>query len=133
MCWPATPRPHRRGPSPRASPHASPRVPRGSPSVRVQDYLLRNYNLYRLESCYEIREHLEENVKRLAPRCRRQTYGETNAGPSQAMAIAVAIAIAQPRACARTVSARSQMFARGGWMAGRGGGEEGVRADQLAR
>jgi intron-binding protein aquarius len=32
------------------------------------DYLLRNYTLYRLESTYEIRQDVEDVVKRMAPR-----------------------------------------------------------------
>ncbi|KAI8808929.1 intron-binding protein aquarius-like protein [Cladochytrium replicatum] len=36
--------------------------------LTVHDYLLRNYNLYRLESIYSIRQDLEDVVRRLAPR-----------------------------------------------------------------
>ncbi|OBZ82904.1 Intron-binding protein aquarius [Choanephora cucurbitarum] len=36
--------------------------------LTLHDYLLRNFILYRLESAYEIRQDLEDVVKRLAPR-----------------------------------------------------------------
>lgn len=35
----------------------------------VLDYLLRNFNLFRLESTYEIRQDVEDAVVRLDPRC----------------------------------------------------------------
>lgn len=49
------------------------------PKINLQfltfsDYLLRNYNLYRLEACYEIRSSLEEVMKHVKPRRRRATY-----------------------------------------------------------
>ncbi|KAG9303733.1 hypothetical protein G9A89_018630 [Geosiphon pyriformis] len=36
--------------------------------LTIHDYLLRNFNLFRLESTYEIRQDIEDVVKRLAPR-----------------------------------------------------------------
>jgi intron-binding protein aquarius len=45
------------------------------------DYLFRNYNLYRLEACYEIREHLMDVIKHVKPRKRRVTY-ESSATPT---------------------------------------------------
>ncbi|KAI8070842.1 P-loop containing nucleoside triphosphate hydrolase protein [Gongronella butleri] len=36
--------------------------------LTLHDYLLRNYNLFRLESAYEIRQDIEDAVKRLGPR-----------------------------------------------------------------
>ncbi|KAK9707723.1 hypothetical protein K7432_010019 [Basidiobolus ranarum] len=36
--------------------------------LTIHDYLLRNFNLFRLESTYEIREDIEDAVKRLAPK-----------------------------------------------------------------
>ncbi|KAI7884684.1 P-loop containing nucleoside triphosphate hydrolase protein [Lichtheimia hyalospora FSU 10163] len=36
--------------------------------LTIHDYLLRNFTLFRLESSYEIRQDLEDVVKRLAPR-----------------------------------------------------------------
>jgi intron-binding protein aquarius len=49
------------------------------PKINLQfltftDYLLRNYKLYRLEACYEIRASLEEVLKHVKPRSRRATY-----------------------------------------------------------
>ncbi|ORX52031.1 P-loop containing nucleoside triphosphate hydrolase protein [Hesseltinella vesiculosa] len=41
--------------------------------LTLHDYLLRNYNLFRLESYYEIRQDVEDAVKRLGPRL---TYPE---------------------------------------------------------
>lgn len=38
------------------------------------DYLMRNYNLYSLEACYDIRESLIETVKHVKPRARRVSY-----------------------------------------------------------
>ena len=38
------------------------------------DYLMRNYNLYSLEACYDIRENLMEAVKHMKPRARRVSY-----------------------------------------------------------
>ena len=48
-------------------------VPLALPKLNLQfltihDYLLRNFNLFRLETTYEIRQDLEDVVKRLAPR-----------------------------------------------------------------
>ena len=45
--------------------------------LTFSDYLLRNYNLYRLEACYEIREHLVEVIKHVKPRKRRVSYEST--------------------------------------------------------
>ncbi|KAJ3073543.1 hypothetical protein HDU98_001283 [Podochytrium sp. JEL0797] len=36
--------------------------------LTMHDYLLRNFNLYRLEAAYEIRQDIEDAVKRLAPK-----------------------------------------------------------------
>ncbi|ORX76621.1 hypothetical protein K493DRAFT_108639 [Basidiobolus meristosporus CBS 931.73] len=36
--------------------------------LTIHDYLLRNFNLFRLESAYEIRQDIEDAVKRLAPK-----------------------------------------------------------------
>ena len=36
--------------------------------LTIHDYLLRNFNLFRLETTYEIRQDIEDVVKRLAPR-----------------------------------------------------------------
>jgi len=36
--------------------------------LTLHDYLLRNYNLFRLEANYEIREDLEDVIKRVGPR-----------------------------------------------------------------
>lgn len=36
--------------------------------LTFHDYLLRNYDLYRLESCYEIRLDIEDAIRRVAPR-----------------------------------------------------------------
>ncbi|RUP52308.1 hypothetical protein BC936DRAFT_148195 [Jimgerdemannia flammicorona] len=36
--------------------------------LTIHDYLLRNFNLFRLESTYQIRQDIEDVVKRLAPR-----------------------------------------------------------------
>ncbi|KAI9345230.1 hypothetical protein BDR26DRAFT_1005595 [Obelidium mucronatum] len=36
--------------------------------LTMHDYLLRNFNLYRLETAYEIRQDVEDAVKRLAPK-----------------------------------------------------------------
>lgn len=36
--------------------------------LTLHDYLLRNFNLFRLESNYEIRQDIEDAVKRLGPR-----------------------------------------------------------------
>ncbi|KAL1919017.1 uncharacterized protein VTP21DRAFT_2398 [Calcarisporiella thermophila] len=36
--------------------------------LTIHDYLLRNFNLFRLESAYEIRQDIEDVVKRLGPR-----------------------------------------------------------------
>lgn len=36
--------------------------------LTIHDYLLRNFTLFRLESCYEIRQDIEDVVKRLSPR-----------------------------------------------------------------
>ncbi|CAO3585639.1 unnamed protein product [Absidia cylindrospora] len=41
--------------------------------LTIHDYLLRNFNLFRLESSYEIRQDIEDVVKRLGPRL---TYPE---------------------------------------------------------
>lgn len=41
--------------------------------MTLHDYLLRNFNLFRLESSYEIRQDIEDVVKRLGPRL---TYPE---------------------------------------------------------
>ncbi|CAO3600533.1 unnamed protein product [Absidia cylindrospora] len=41
--------------------------------LTIHDYLLRNFNLFRLESSYEIRQDIEDAVKRLGPRL---TYPE---------------------------------------------------------
>ena len=38
------------------------------------DYLMRNYNLYSLEACYDIRESLIETIKHVKPRARRVSY-----------------------------------------------------------
>ncbi|KAJ3027064.1 hypothetical protein HDV00_011403, partial [Rhizophlyctis rosea] len=36
--------------------------------LTIHDYLLRNFNLFRLESTYDIRQDVEDSVQRLAPR-----------------------------------------------------------------
>lgn len=36
--------------------------------LTMHDYLLRNFNLYRLESNYEIKGDVEDIIRRLAPR-----------------------------------------------------------------
>ncbi|KAJ3018195.1 UNVERIFIED_CONTAM: hypothetical protein HDU68_011284 [Siphonaria sp. JEL0065] len=36
--------------------------------LTMHDYLLRNFNLYRLETAYEIRQDVEDAIKRLAPK-----------------------------------------------------------------
>ncbi len=36
--------------------------------LTLHDYLLRNFNLFRLESSYEIRQDIEDVVKRISPR-----------------------------------------------------------------
>ncbi|KAI8086379.1 P-loop containing nucleoside triphosphate hydrolase protein [Halteromyces radiatus] len=41
--------------------------------LTIHDYLLRNFNLFRLESSYEIRQDIEDVIKRLGPRL---TYPE---------------------------------------------------------
>ena len=35
--------------------------------LTLHDYLLRNFNLFRLESTYEIRQNIEDAVKRMRP------------------------------------------------------------------
>ncbi|CAG8601288.1 9980_t:CDS:10 [Paraglomus brasilianum] len=42
--------------------------------LTLHDYLLRNFNLFRLESTYEIRQDVEDVVKRLAPRISYPSY-----------------------------------------------------------
>jgi intron-binding protein aquarius len=37
--------------------------------LTLHDYLLRTFNLFRLESAYEIRQDIEDAVRRLAPQC----------------------------------------------------------------
>ena len=36
--------------------------------LTFHDYLLRNYDLFRLESCYEIRSDLEDSIRRINAR-----------------------------------------------------------------
>lgn len=36
--------------------------------LSIYDYLLRNYDLFRLESSYEIRGDIEDSVRRVQPR-----------------------------------------------------------------
>jgi len=43
--------------------------------LTFHDYLLRSYNLFRLESAYEIREDLNDSIKRAAPR--QNSQGQT--------------------------------------------------------
>ncbi|KAJ3152646.1 hypothetical protein HDU89_001339 [Geranomyces variabilis] len=43
--------------------------------LTIHDYLLRNFTLFRLESTYEIRQDIEDVVRRLAPRCNMDLRG----------------------------------------------------------
>eukprot|EP01117_Protostelium_nocturnum_P000116 TRINITY_DN1019_c0_g1_i4.p1 TRINITY_DN1019_c0_g1~~TRINITY_DN1019_c0_g1_i4.p1 ORF type:complete len:1386 (-),score=536.20 TRINITY_DN1019_c0_g1_i4:27-4184(-) len=45
------------------------------------DYLLRNYDLYRLESAYQIRSDVEDSVRRMAPR--KEVKSATQAGKGE--------------------------------------------------
>lgn len=46
--------------------------------LTLHDYLLRNFNLFRLESTYEIRQDIEDIVLRMKPWLVLQSYRITN-------------------------------------------------------
>ena len=53
--------------------------------LTLHDYLLRSFNLFRLEANYEIREDLEDVVRRVAPRVGSDGAAEfTGAAPARA-------------------------------------------------
>ena len=54
--------------------------------MSLYDYLLRNFQLYRLESAYEVREDLIDAIKRMCPRSTHASFiqntGNKNSGSS---------------------------------------------------